>query len=92
MVMFFTLVDSVSKPIRTLVICIDGEVDREILRLILGIKHRTYFEYILTGFNLCCCQLNKVMAVDFFAVSLILIRTFYFQQYPLCLQTACETR
>lgn len=69
MVMFFTLVDSVSKPIRTLVICIDGEVDREILRLILGTKHRTYFEYILTGFNLCCCQLNPYKNLLFSTIS-----------------------
>ena len=36
-------VDSVSKFIRTLVACIDGEVDREALQSALGIKHRTYF-------------------------------------------------
>ncbi len=33
----------VSEHIRNLVACIDGEVDRETLQSILGIKHRTYF-------------------------------------------------
>ncbi len=36
-------VNSVSKAIRTLVACIEGEVDRETLQSIIGIKHRTYF-------------------------------------------------
>lgn len=36
-------VSSVPKAIRTLVTCIDGEVDREKLQSIMGIKHRTYF-------------------------------------------------
>ena len=33
----------VSKAIRTLVICIEGEVDRDTLQSLIGIKHRTYF-------------------------------------------------
>ena len=36
-------VDNVSEHIRTLVACIDGEIDRETLQSALGIKHRTYF-------------------------------------------------
>ena len=36
-------VGSVSKAIRTLVICIEGEVDRDTLQSLIGIKHRTYF-------------------------------------------------
>ena len=34
---------NVSKAIRTLVICIEGEVDRDTLQSLIGIKHRTYF-------------------------------------------------
>ena len=34
---------NVSKAIRTLVTCIEGEVDRDTLQSIIGIKHRTYF-------------------------------------------------
>ena len=36
-------VGSVSKTIRTLVTCIEGEVDRDTLQSLIGIKHRTYF-------------------------------------------------
>ena len=36
-------VGSVSKAIRTLVTCIEGEVDRDTLQSLIGIKHRTYF-------------------------------------------------
>ena len=36
-------VSSASKAIRTLVICIEGEVDRDTLQSLIGIKHRTYF-------------------------------------------------
>lgn len=36
-------INNVSKPIRTLVACIEGEIDRETLQSKLGIKHRTYF-------------------------------------------------
>lgn len=36
-------INNVSKPIRTLVACIEGETDRETLQSKLGIKHRTYF-------------------------------------------------
>lgn len=36
-------IGNVSEHIKTLVACIDGEVDRESLQLTLGIKHRTYF-------------------------------------------------
>ena len=36
-------IDSASELIRTLIACIDGEVDRETLQSALGIKHRTYF-------------------------------------------------
>lgn len=36
-------IGNVSEHIKTLVACIDGEVDRETLQLTLGIKHRTYF-------------------------------------------------
>lgn len=35
--------DSASKAIRTLVTCIEGEVDRDTLQSLIGIKHRTYF-------------------------------------------------
>ena len=34
---------SVSKTIRILVSCIEGEVDRDTLQSLIGIKHRTYF-------------------------------------------------
>ena len=36
-------IDNVSKAIRTLVTCIEGEVDRDTLQSLIGIKHRTYF-------------------------------------------------
>ena len=36
-------VGSVSKAIRTIVTCIEGEVDRDTLQSLIGIKHRTYF-------------------------------------------------
>ena len=36
-------VGSVSKAIRTIVTCIEGEIDRETLQSLIGIKHRTYF-------------------------------------------------
>ena len=36
-------IGSVSKTIRTLVACIEGEVDRDTLQSLIGIKHRTYF-------------------------------------------------
>ena len=35
--------DSISQAIRTLVESIEGEVDRETLQALIGIKHRTYF-------------------------------------------------
>lgn len=46
-------VDSVSEHIRTLVACMDDEVDRETLQSILGIKHRTYFrnKYLKPSIN-----------------------------------------
>ena len=34
---------NVSKAIRTLVTCIEGEIDRDTLQSLIGIKHRTYF-------------------------------------------------
>lgn len=34
---------TVSEPIRILVACMEGEMDRETLQSILGIRHRTYF-------------------------------------------------
>ena len=34
---------NVSKAIRALVTCIEGEVDRDTLQSFIGIKHRTYF-------------------------------------------------
>ena len=38
------VVGSVSKAIRTIVTCIEGEIDRDTLQsLLIGIKHRTYF-------------------------------------------------
>ncbi|MEQ3145758.1 Fic family protein [Phocaeicola coprocola] len=45
--------DSVSEHIRTLVACMDDEVDRETLQSILGIKHRTYFrnKYLKPSIN-----------------------------------------
>ena len=36
-------VGSVSKTIRTIVTCIEGEIDRDTLQSLIGIKHRTYF-------------------------------------------------
>ena len=36
-------IDSISQAIRTLVERIEGEVDRETLQALIGIKHRTYF-------------------------------------------------
>ena len=36
-------VGNISKAIRTLVTCIEGEVDRDTLQSLIGIKHRTYF-------------------------------------------------
>ncbi len=36
-------IDSKSQAIRTLVERIEGEVDRETLQALIGIKHRTYF-------------------------------------------------
>ena len=36
-------VGNISKAIRTLVTCIEGEVDRYTLQSLIGIKHRTYF-------------------------------------------------
>ena len=36
-------VGSVSKAIRTIVTCIEGEIDRDTLQSLIGIKHRTYF-------------------------------------------------
>ena len=36
-------VGGVSKVIRTIVTCIEGEVDRDTLQSLIGIKHRTYF-------------------------------------------------
>lgn len=36
--------DSISLAIKTLVECIEGEVDRETLQTLIGIKHRTYFQ------------------------------------------------
>ncbi len=34
---------NVSKAIRILVTCIEGEVDRDTLQSLIGIKHQTYF-------------------------------------------------
>ena len=36
-------VGSVSKTIRTIFTCIEGEIDRDTLQSLIGIKHRTYF-------------------------------------------------
>ena len=36
-------IGSASKAVRTLVACIEGEVDRDTLQTLIGIKHRTYF-------------------------------------------------
>ena len=36
-------VGCVSKTVKTLVACIEGEVDRDTLQSLIGIKHRTYF-------------------------------------------------
>ena len=36
-------VGNISKAIRTLVTCIEGEVDKDTLQSLIGIKHRTYF-------------------------------------------------
>ena len=36
-------VGNISKAIRALVTCIEGEVDRDTLQSLIGIKHRTYF-------------------------------------------------
>lgn len=46
-------IDSKSQAIRTLVERIEGEVDRETLQALIGIKHRTYFRntYIKPALN-----------------------------------------
>ena len=36
-------VSSVSKAVRTLLACIEGEVDKDTLQSLIGIKRRTYF-------------------------------------------------
>ena len=36
-------IGSASKAVRTLVACIEGEVDRDTLQTLIGIKHRTFF-------------------------------------------------
>lgn len=37
------VVSSVSKAVRTLLACIEGEVDKDTLQSLIGIKRRTYF-------------------------------------------------